>query len=237
MRFIRKYFPERGLVLDAGGGPGRYTIALAKLGYDVVLHDLAPENLAFAKGKIQRAGLARRVKALDEGSITDLHHFRDNSFDAVICLGGPLSHVLEPQRIDRAVNELTRVAKKGAPILVSVISRLGLLQDTLLHYPREIEHPRFKKIRDTGYYPGNFGFTASRFFLPEEFRGYFEHKNVDLLEIAGLEGVGAHCNEAINKLARNKHRWRIWLDTHYKTCTHPVVVGISEHMLLVCRKK
>jgi len=30
--FLRKYLPGKGLILDAGGGPGRYTIELAKLG-------------------------------------------------------------------------------------------------------------------------------------------------------------------------------------------------------------
>ena len=32
--FMRKYLPRKGLVLDAGGGPGRYTIELGRMGYD-----------------------------------------------------------------------------------------------------------------------------------------------------------------------------------------------------------
>jgi SAM-dependent methyltransferase len=35
--FLEICLPKEGLVLDAGGGPGRYTIDLAKRGYDVVL--------------------------------------------------------------------------------------------------------------------------------------------------------------------------------------------------------
>ncbi|MDI6847057.1 MAG: methyltransferase domain-containing protein [Candidatus Bathyarchaeia archaeon] len=49
MRFLEKYLPKHGLVLDAGGGPGRYTIELAKRDYDVVLLDLVPEMLKLAK--------------------------------------------------------------------------------------------------------------------------------------------------------------------------------------------
>ena len=37
-----------------GGGPGRYTIELAKLGYDVVLLDLTPKLLEIAKRKIKK---------------------------------------------------------------------------------------------------------------------------------------------------------------------------------------
>ncbi|MCK4722519.1 MAG: class I SAM-dependent methyltransferase, partial [Dehalococcoidia bacterium] len=42
LHFLEKYLPSEGLILDAGGGPGRYTIELAKRGYDVVLLDLTP---------------------------------------------------------------------------------------------------------------------------------------------------------------------------------------------------
>jgi len=44
MHFFKKHSPPEGLVLDAGGGPGRYVIELAKFGYDVVLLDLTWKN-------------------------------------------------------------------------------------------------------------------------------------------------------------------------------------------------
>jgi len=49
MHFLRKYLPKKGLVLDAGGGPGRYTIELAGLGYDVILLDLTLKLLEIAR--------------------------------------------------------------------------------------------------------------------------------------------------------------------------------------------
>ena len=36
MTFLKKYLPKKGLILDAGGGPGRYTIELAKKGYKTI---------------------------------------------------------------------------------------------------------------------------------------------------------------------------------------------------------
>jgi len=46
MHFLDEYLPRKGVVLDAGGGPGRYGIELAKKGYDVVLFDLSPKCLS-----------------------------------------------------------------------------------------------------------------------------------------------------------------------------------------------
>src|SRR5512139_2833980 len=90
LHFLERYLPERGRILDAGGGPGRYTLELAKRGYEVVLLDLTPANLKFARRKVKRAGVQDKVREVVEGSIVDLSRFADNAFDAVVCLGGPL---------------------------------------------------------------------------------------------------------------------------------------------------
>ncbi|MBA7627980.1 tRNA 5-carboxymethoxyuridine methyltransferase [subsurface metagenome] len=91
MHFLKKYLPKNGLILDAGGGPGRYTIELAKRGYGVVLIDIVPKQLEIARRKIRKTGVERKVKQIVEGSIVNLSMFKDNTFDAVLCIGGPLS--------------------------------------------------------------------------------------------------------------------------------------------------
>lgn len=90
---MKKYLPKNGLILDDGGGPGRYTIGLAKLGYDIVLLDLVDENLKFAKEQIKKAGVDNKIKQIIQGSITDLSKFSNNTFDAFVSLGGPFSHI------------------------------------------------------------------------------------------------------------------------------------------------
>jgi len=55
MHFLKRYLPKRGSVLDAGGGPGSYTIGLAKMGYEVTLLDLTPKLLKIADELIRVA--------------------------------------------------------------------------------------------------------------------------------------------------------------------------------------
>ncbi|MBI5567482.1 MAG: class I SAM-dependent methyltransferase, partial [Chloroflexi bacterium] len=166
----------------------------------------------------------------------DLSRFADNSFDGVLCLGGPLSHVLDKRQRARALSELIRVAKPGAPIAVSVMSRLSLLVVELTMFPEEVTMPHYQKLLNTGDYLGQYGFTACHFFLPEEFRAMFDAAGVEVLTMAGLEGISANHRAALNKIARDEQQWKVWRDTHFKTCTHPSVVGLSEHMLIVARK-
>jgi len=234
--FLDKYLPKQGQVLDAGGGPGRYTIELAKRGFEVALLDLTRANLEFARRQIKRAKVQGKVGQVVEGSIVDLSQFPDNAFDAVVCLGGPLSHVLDQREREMAIKELIRVAKQGAPLFVSVMGRLSILVVELALFPQELEKSFFKPMRDKGDYNGRAGFTACHFFLPEELVNAFQSQGLTVLELVGLEGLGSHHDRKVNELAKNKERWHIWQETHYKTCTHPSVVGISEHMLLIGKK-
>ena len=61
LHFLEEHLPPKGLVLDAGGGPGRYTIELARRGYEVVLLDMTPANLAFARRQIRRARVQDKI--------------------------------------------------------------------------------------------------------------------------------------------------------------------------------
>ncbi len=235
--FLTKYLPEKGLILDAGGGPGRYTIELAKRGYDVTLLDLVPKMLKTAERKIRRAGVKKRVKQIVEGSIEDLSMFSDETFDAVLCLGGPLCHTLNPQLREKAVKELLRVAKKDAPIFASVISRLGVLKTLLIRIQHEIHYAKHH-LEVGDYVPGvhGEGFTAAHWFQPEELRHLFEAQGVKVMEMAGLEGLSSHHRKETNRLYKDEEKWKIWMEIILKTCTHPAVVGGSEHFLLVGKK-
>ncbi|MCL5038177.1 MAG: class I SAM-dependent methyltransferase [Chloroflexi bacterium] len=238
MRFLKKHLPKKGLILDAGGGPGRYTVELAKRGYDVVLLDLVQEHLDFAEKQIIKNKLGKRVKNIVRGSITDLSDFKDNSFDAVLCLGGPLSHIHPEQERKKAVSELIRVGKGGSVIFVSVMSRYGVLAATPAGWPHEaasrkdLEKLVFKgedyRWRGSGY---------CHFFTCNELEQIFLSENVDIMEKAGLEGLNIDM-DTTNKFAKDHpEAWKNWLDVHYKICTEQFVVDASGHMLIIVRKK
>lgn len=238
LHYLKKYLPPSGHVLDAGGGPGRYTIELAKMGYDVSLLDFTPEFLEVARRKIRKAGVQKKVKNMVQGTICDLSQFGTETFDGVVCLGGPLSHVVNRSERDRAIDELVRVAKKGAPIFVSVMGRIALFVTELIRFPHELELEFFPKLRDTGDYYGGYGFAPCHFYLPEDLKGEFEKRKVNVAEMVGLEGLASgHPREANRLLRKSPNAWKIWWQTHLKTCTTPASVGISEHFMIICRKR
>jgi len=236
MHFLGKHLPKQGLILDAGGGPGRYAIELANRGHDIVLLDLIPEMLQTAYKKTKKAGLLKRIRFV-EGSIGNLSAFKTESFDAVLALGGSLNHLLNAKQRVKAASELVRVAKNGAPLFISVISRIGLLKTILIMFQDEMQYARHHwEVGD--YIPGlqGEGFTAAHWFLPEELCGLFHDQSVRVIEMAGLEGLSSHHPKETNRLFKDQQKWKMWKEILLKTCTHPSVVGCAEHFLLVCRK-
>lgn len=236
LRYLKKYLPRKGQVLDAGEGPGRYALELARRGYDVTLLDLAPANLRFATKMAGRMKFPGEIR-FEQGSVVDLSRFPDRGYDAVLCLGGVLSHVMNREDKERAIAELIRVAKSGAPILVSVIGKIAALGIFLTEAQEHIELPIFQRYLKDGDYFGEYAFTVHHAFLPEELRRHFEsRKGIMVIEMVGLEGLSSLHPHEIARLAKNKRRWRIWLDAHFETCTDPSVVGMSEHMMIVCKR-
>ena len=237
MYFLKKYLPKKGLILDAGGGPGRYTVELAKLGYDVVLLDLTPKLLEIAKRKIKKEKVQNKVKQILQGSIDDLSMFENNTFDAVICLGGVLSHIVNRKQRIKAIDELIRVAKKNAPIFVSVIGRLAVCMNSINYlWPEMLEAPDvYRKFTIKGDYLGECGFAPTHFYSPEELKKEFENKT-KVLEMVGLEGIFSTHQRRYNRVYKLKKYNKILWETHLKTCTEPSIVGISEHFMIICKK-
>ena len=237
-RFLKQYLPAKGLVLDAGGGPGRYTIELARLGYDVVLLDLVAEHLEIARKEIAKAGVGERVRDIIEGSITDLSRFGSNSFDAVLCLGGPLSHVQPESERRKAVSELIRVAKKDAPVFASVIGKYGVLLATPDGWPQELlNREQFHTLIATGddYQWMRSGYC--HYFTSMELKELFHKDNLDILQMIGLEGVNSSRRVTNEFAEKHPEAWKNWVGIHNEICTEPFVVDASSHMMIIVSKK
>src|SRR4051812_25647011 len=121
IRFLERFVKDGDRVLDAGAGPGRFSIELVRLGAVVVALDVSPRQLELFR---QRLPGVETVL----GDITDLSRFADDQFDVTVCYGGPLSYVLGGA--ERAMAELARVTRSGGYALISVMSTVG----AVLHY-------------------------------------------------------------------------------------------------------
>ncbi|MET0627341.1 MAG: class I SAM-dependent methyltransferase, partial [Acidimicrobiia bacterium] len=124
--YLEDYIDAGDVVLDAGAGPGRFTIELAKLGARVHVCDLSPVQLELNEEHVTAAGHEDAVASRTRLDICDLSTLADDQFDAVVCFGGPLSYTMN--RAPDAIAELCRVTRPRGHVLLSVMSSLGGLR-------------------------------------------------------------------------------------------------------------
>jgi SAM-dependent methyltransferase len=105
------------LILDAGCGPGRHALALARMGYRVVGLDRAGVLLAAGRGAAGGAPWPRFVRG-DYARVP----FPDGTFDAVLNLGTALGYGSEREDL-AALREFRRVLARGGRLVLETAHR------------------------------------------------------------------------------------------------------------------
>lgn len=227
--------PAPARVLDAGGGPGRYTIDLAQCNYRVTLLDLSPALLRLAQQRIAAAAIPPgHIEGLHQGSITDLSRFPADGYDAVLCLGGPLSHLLDAGARAQALAELRRVARPGAPVFLSVLNRWGAYRSAV-QWPKSWEQffPALPATGQVGIGPQR---APAYFFEPEEFQAALKAAGFEIQQLYGCSGLGAHLDEQhLQDLMADPLRWPQWQALLLATAGQPSISGVSNLLLAVAR--
>lgn len=100
--------PEGGVILDAGGGTGRWIIKLAKhTKAKFILYDLSTDMLSVAKKNIEKANLSDRVKIIN-GDLCDIQNVSKDGVDFIYSNYGVVSFVEDAQKM---FNGLYRILK------------------------------------------------------------------------------------------------------------------------------
>jgi SAM-dependent methyltransferase len=231
VHYLRHFVRSGDLVLDVGAGPGRFTVELARLGAKVVVADLSPRQLALNRERLEDEALEDRVRERVVADVTDLGRFSDDTFDAVVCYGGPISYVVD--RAEDAVTELVRVAKPGGHVLVSVMSLVGAVShylDIVLDLVRRDGSELMDEIVRTGVLPEkpDYGHLDMRLFRWRELEALLNrHGTVVAAGAAGLLKIEEPPEPQLRELLT-----RLELDLG----AEPGAIDGGEHMLAVLRK-
>jgi SAM-dependent methyltransferase len=237
MHHLRRHLPPAGKILDAGGGPGRYALELCRACYEVVLLDISSAliDLAREQFRAEPQAVQDRLRESHIGDIRDLSRFETGTFDAVLCLGGPLTHISEPPGREKAMAELVRVARPGATVCISVVGYLAVLRTVLVLFSDDLLKSSFQPLVECS---DDFGPTGTiwHFFRAAELRQLAESHGLETVEMAGCQGLSTGLVEATNLLIQDEAKWRVWTDLVVETSTEPAVVDMAEHILYIGRK-
>ncbi|MCP4539511.1 MAG: class I SAM-dependent methyltransferase [Chloroflexi bacterium] len=130
-------------VLDAACGTGMHAVALAQRGYEVAGADLSTGMVERARGNAQTAGVDARFEAAGFGALSGT--FTPGEFDAVLCLGNSLPHLLTPADLSAALADFGACLRPGGLLLIqnrnfdAVLEREARWMDPQSHREGEAE--------------------------------------------------------------------------------------------------
>jgi glycine/sarcosine N-methyltransferase len=118
MPFIESQLQAGGArrVLDTACGTGQHAIALAQRGYTVAGADLSARMVERAEANAGRAGVGVQWAAAGFGQLAQA--FQGQPFDALLCLGNSLPHVLSLSDLAQALGDFAACLRPGGLLLV-----------------------------------------------------------------------------------------------------------------------
>lgn len=227
MRYIQKFLKPGAKILEIGAGTGRYSIALAKMGYEVTAVDLVPKHVEIMKSKSRRL---KNFKCMVADAL-DLGMFEDNTFDMVLNFG-PMYHLFHKKDKNQAVNETVRVAKKNGICMFAYVAcssiaiGYGLRRQCFTH---------LWSVMDKLGRPKDIPSEIFNCFYVEDFKKLFDKTNTKYITNVATDGLAPVVSEWVEQLSEDGYQ--AFLNWHFLTCERLDQQGYSSHLLYICRKK
>lgn len=234
-RYLDRYLPPAGEILEIGAATGRYTLELARRGYYVTAVDLSPVELEICRKQLIEQGLQNRVQ-LVIADARDLSTMPASDYDAALVMG-PLYHLIEESDRRMVLSGVYDRLKVGGVIVSSFISRFGILGEMLRRVPAWIEdQASVKSVIEKGMDPPDHprGGFRGYFVRVSEITPLHEEAGFETAVVAGVEPAISADDESYNQLTGNLRK--LWLDTLEAVSTEPSIIGASRHLLYVGRK-
>lgn len=229
MRYIEKYLKPGMRILEIGAGTGRYSHALAQMGYAVDAVELVEHNIEI----FRRNTCSDEQITVRQGDARDLSVFSDNTYDVTLLLG-PMYHLFTTDDQKKALSEAIRVTKPGGTVYVAYCGNdatmvqfcfgRGMLREE--RYQKLVNMQTFKAASD----------PAELFMLyrREEIDALIGEFPVARLHFVGTDMATNYMRDCIDTMEDDLYQ--LYLKYHFSICERPDLVGASHHFLDVLRK-
>ena len=228
--------PPPARVVDIGGGPGRYASWLAGRGYQVDLLDIVPLHIEQARARFQSDGTVATAELGDARSLP----FESESRAAALLMG-PLYHLQQKSERLQALREAWRVLQPGGVLAAIAISRFASLIDGFVK--GYINDPAFVAVVEQDLESGchhnpttqPMYFTNAYFHHPNELMEEVQSAGFSITALNGIEGPFWILQNFQDYWSTESGQEQV-LKYLRVIESDPTLIGVSAHVLAVCRK-
>lgn len=234
--YLRKYIRPPVRVLDAGAGAGRFTQVLAQLGASVVVADISTTQLALNRKRAAELGTASAVTDWLHADVCDLSALADDSFDAVVCYGGPISYVFEQR--ERALAELRRVLRPGGIMLLSVMTLWGTIHEAL---PAVLQVDAVENLRiiETGDLTlGDIDSMRHQchLFRASDLQELLTATGWEIVTLSASNSLSTAWRDKLDGIRKDPPRWAELLAMEVEACAQSGALDMGTHLIAVARR-
>lgn len=227
LHYIHRHAPKGCKLLEIGAGTGRYSITLAREGFDVTAVELVEHNLEILR---QNSAGLDNLHAY-QGDALDLSRFPDGAFDMTLVLG-PMYHLYDPDEVHAAISEAVRVTKTGGTLIFAFLSAYAIMGNNYLQGDLQFGlRENFTDDYQVRHFPEQL-FTG---YDVREFEALFHGFPVTHLTTAAADGILELASRRTD-FAMSDEDLAAWTRFHLATCEKRELLGHSSHLLYICQK-
>lgn len=229
MRYIEKYLRPGMRILEIGAATGRYSHALAQMGYSVDAVELVRHNIDIFNEKT-KPGESVTIR---QGNAKDLHFLADSSYDITLLLG-PMYHLFTLEEQKQALSEALRVTKKNGILFVAYCGNdatmvqycfgRGMLKEE--KYQKLVDPVTFKAASDPA--------ELFELYRREDIDALMAHFSTTRLHYVGSDMATNYMRPVIDDM--DDDFFAVYLNYHFAICERADMVGTSHHILDIHRK-
>lgn len=236
LQILNDNIQKEDKVLELGAGTGMFTKEIAKITSDLIVSDLSSVQLDLNKKRASDLDYFEKVKSWDIIDITNLSSFKDNSFDKIVCFGGPLSYVFEKKH--DALKEFKRVLKPNGMALISVMNLWGTINEHLLPIITGVPKEENEKIIKTGnLHPSSYAPTEHHchMFRLDEFKSDIEKAKFQIIDISASNSLSALRVSDLEKLKKDDEKWNYFLSLEKRACKSLGMIESGSHIIIAIK--
>lgn len=230
MTYVEKYLWPGARILEIGAGTGRYSHALARMGYEVDAVELIERNIEIFR---QQTRPEEKI-TIRQGTATDLSAIADNRYDLVLLLG-PMYHLFDREEQKKALSEAIRTAKRGGVIFCAYcMADPSILQHGFIK--GNIHNLVDNEMLDLDTFEAfSHPWDLFELYRKEKIEALRAEFDVQPLHFIAADGYANHMREAL--AAMDESNYQLYLKYHLTTCERQDMIGLSHHTLDIIRKK
>jgi ubiquinone/menaquinone biosynthesis C-methylase UbiE len=236
-RYLEPYLPTnpKALILDAGGGTGRWTVRIAKKARKVVLMDISEGMLKAAAKRIKQEGMVDNV-VIKKGDIARTG-YPDETFDLIFC-----EHALflfkEP---DILLGEFARILKSKATLIISAHNRYVASLARLSDMPKskDLKNALVLLLGRKNQFLTPDNRVCVFTWTPDEFRTMIERHGFQIEKIIG-KGITMPLRISNKLFTRKKYSEALFnniLQFELALCDKSDALALAGHMQAIAHKE